>query len=287
LVLVCRGCSYDEAALAIGREFGVRPSKASVSRWVTERTLPYLEIREKMAVADGPLVRSYPFTHNGLNYRYQVHLGKLVFAKAFSGLAGYLTGLPNWLDHTLFSRASHCSQMELGTNPGLKNHTGTRLSKMTAEAVPLAATNHQRHNTVEDYFLNGDRNTIATEIPVYFRHSEYGLTAGHIDLLQVSGGEVQILDYKPNAAREKPSKVVSQLSLYAEALSRRAKLPIEKIRCGYFDEQNVYFFRPVVGKKASNRKTSSSPSKGKSQFTLYQSDRTSYHGKKRKSGHDL
>ncbi len=205
LVLVCRGCSYDEASLAIGREFGVRPSKASISRWVTERTLPYLEIREKMAVADGPLVRSYLFTHNGLNYR----------------------------------------------------------------------------------FLNGDRNTIATEIPVYFRHSEYGLTAGHIDLLQVSGGEVQILDYKPNAAREKPSKVVSQLSLYAEALSRRAKLPVEKIRCGYFDEQNAYFFRPVVGKKASKGKTSSIPNKGESQFSLYQSDRTSYHGKKRKSGHDL
>jgi|GEM_PF-1917875 len=276
LVLVCRGCSYDEATFAIRREFGVERSKACVSRWVTERTLPYLEIREKMAIADGPLVRSYLFTHSNLNYRYQIHFGKLLFAKAFPELVRYLKSLPNWLDHHLFAKASHCSQMELEDNSGLKHYTGTRLSKMTAEAIPLAQSNFQRHNVVEDYLLNGDRNTIAVEIPVYFRHPAYGLIAGHIDLLQVSGKEVQILDYKPRAAHERPAKVVSQLTLYAQALSRRAKLPIGAIRCGWFDEHDAYYFRP---KDLTSQHTTDT--KQKTSFKTFQADRSKYHATQR------
>jgi len=122
-----------------------------------------------------------------------------------------------------------------------------------AEAVPLAATRRQRHSAVEEYFLNGDRNTIAVEVPVYFRHATAGLIAGHIDLLQVTDRKLQILDYKPDAARENPEKVVSQLSLYAEAISRRAKVPPGAIRCGYFDERDAYFFQPAAEPPAAER----------------------------------
>ena len=105
VVLVCRGCSYEEAWQAVRRELGVQRSKAAISRWVAERTLPYLAIRDKNAVHGRPLVRSYLFTHNALNYRYQVHCGKLVFARALPDLVRYLQTLPDWLDHSLFCRA--------------------------------------------------------------------------------------------------------------------------------------------------------------------------------------
>lgn len=246
VVLVCSGCSYQEASQALRREFGVQRSKATISRWIAERTLPSLAIRDKIGVHGGPLVRSYLFTHNALNYRYQVHYGKLAFAKAFPGLVRYLRTLPNWLDHSLFSRAEHCSQLPPISNPGLRHYRGTRLSRMAAEAEPLADTSQKRHRVVEDYLLYGDRDTIAVEVPVYFRHLDYGLTAGHIDLVQVSGRSVQILDYKPHAARENPQQVVGQLWLYAQALSRRAEIPIELIRCGYFDELDAFFFRPAA-----------------------------------------
>ena len=41
------------------------------------------------------------------------------------------------------------------------------------------------------------------------------LITGHIDLVQIRNGQVHILDYKPNAAKEKP---IEQLTLYALAL---------------------------------------------------------------------
>lgn len=255
LVLVCRGCSYEEASHALEREFGVARSKATISRWLAERTLPYLEIRDAISVQSGPLVRSYLFTHAQINYRYQVHCGKLLFAKAFPRLVRYLLTLPNWLDHSLFSSAQRCSRLACVMNPGLAHARGTRLSRMAAEAEPLATTSHQRHAVVEDYLLNGDRDTIAVEVPVYFRHPEFGLTAGHIDLVQVSNRGIQILDYKPQAARENPGQVVAQLSVYAQALARRARLPIEVIRCGYFDGVDAYFFRPASCAPASTRRT--------------------------------
>lgn len=273
VVLVCRGCSYDEAALAIKREFGVSRSKACISRWVSERSLPYLDIRERLAVTEGPLVRSYLFTHNGLNYPYQLHLGKLAFAKQFPGLVRYLKTLPDWLDHSLFAQSCHCSQMRTGSNPGLKHYHDTMINQMAAEAIPLAATNPQRHNVLEDYFLAADRNTIACEVPVYYRHKQLGLTAGHIDLLQVSSGKVQILDYKPNAASEQPAKVVSQLTLYAEALSRRTKVPLDSIRCGYFDEHDAYYFRPATFTEKLE------PVGRDTAFDTYQADRQPSHGR--------
>lgn len=267
LVLVCRGCNYDEAALALEREFGVRRSRACISRWVTERTLPWLEIHHQLTSSAGPVVRSHLFTHDGLNYLYQVHQAKLVFAHKFPGLIRYLTTLPNWLDHSLFSRAQHCSQLRLMKNPGVRKYQGALISRMTAEAVPLAATNHQRHSVVEEYLLNGDRNTMACEVPVYYRLPAIGLVAGHIDLVQVSADGVQLLDYKPNASRERADKVVTQLTLYAQALSRRAGVPLDAIRCGYFDERDAYFFRPA---KAFPRVADSTTSA--SEFELYLPD---------------
>lgn len=245
LVLVCRGCSYPEVQLALKREFGIVRATSTISRWCKEHALPYLDISKSLASTQGPLVRSFLFTHNGLNYNYQLHTGKLTFAARYPGLIQYLSSLPKWLDHDIFLRANHCSQLSCVANPGLKHYTDTQLNRLTAAAVPLAPSNRGRHDTVEQYLLDGDRNTIAVEVPVYFRHPTLGLVAGHIDIMQMTPNGIMLLDYKPNAAKENPAKVVSQLSLYAEALHRRANVPQQDIRCAYFDEHDVYYFDPV------------------------------------------
>jgi ATP-dependent exoDNAse (exonuclease V) beta subunit len=82
--------------------------------------------------------------------------------------------------------------------------------------------------------LVNDSATIAVEIPVsltkediaYYRDRgfkldfESDLITGHIDFLQVRDGYLQILDYKPDAGKEKHAHV--QLTIYALALARRA-----------------------------------------------------------------
>ena len=68
------------------------------------------------------------------------------------------------------------------------------------------------------------------------------LLTGHIDLVQVRNGIVHILDYKPNASKEKP---IEQLTWYALALSRLTGLRLFEFKCAWFDDKDYYEFYPL------------------------------------------
>ncbi|MCF7849529.1 MAG: PD-(D/E)XK nuclease family protein [Kiritimatiellales bacterium] len=68
--------------------------------------------------------------------------------------------------------------------------------------------------------------------------------AGHIDLLQWKFDTLYILDFKPNARKERKQKVASQLLLYAIALSVRTAVPMERMRCAWFDGEDFFSFAP-------------------------------------------
>lgn len=68
------------------------------------------------------------------------------------------------------------------------------------------------------------------------------LITGHIDILQIRNGSVHILDYKPNAAKERP---LEQLTLYALALSRLTGLRVYHFKCAWFDEKDYFEFFPL------------------------------------------
>ena len=68
------------------------------------------------------------------------------------------------------------------------------------------------------------------------------LLTGHIDLVQVRNGCIHLLDYKPNAAKEKP---IEQLTWYALALSRLTGLRLFNFVCGWFDERDYFEFYPL------------------------------------------
>lgn len=68
--------------------------------------------------------------------------------------------------------------------------------------------------------------------------------AGHIDLLQWKFDTLYILDFKPIAKKENKQKVASQLMLYAMALSVRTGVPVDRMRCAWFDGEDFYSFRP-------------------------------------------
>ncbi|MDO8443803.1 MAG: PD-(D/E)XK nuclease family protein [Candidatus Azambacteria bacterium] len=78
------------------------------------------------------------------------------------------------------------------------------------------------------------------------------LLTGHIDLVQVRNGMIHILDYKPNAAKEKP---IEQLTWYALALSRLTGLRLYEFKCGWFDDKDYFEFYPLhVVYKMKDRK---------------------------------
>jgi transposase-like protein len=242
LSLVCQDYTYDEVVCFIAARLRLRISKSAVSKWVTDFNPPYLAIR-KMNAGHKPIIRAHLFTHRGLNYNYQVHQPKLAFCKR-EGLTRYLNWVPEHIDAALFEEGSRCSQLKLARNPGLYHVTHTPLNRLTADARRLAATNRDRHTAVEDYFIACDRNTIAVETPVVCQIPGVGPIAGHIDILQMNKGRIYILDYKPNASKESPAKVVTQLTLYAAALVQSAGLTWDELRCAYFDEEDYYSFAP-------------------------------------------
>jgi hypothetical protein len=79
------------------------------------------------------------------------------------------------------------------------------------------------------------------------------LLTGHIDLIQIRNGQIHLLDYKPNASKEKP---IEQLTWYALAMSRLTGLRLYNFVCAWFDDKDYYQFYPlhVVKKISGNKK---------------------------------
>lgn len=68
------------------------------------------------------------------------------------------------------------------------------------------------------------------------------LLTGHVDIVQIRNHCVHLLDYKPNAAKERP---IEQLTWYALALSRLTGLRLFEFKCGWFDEKDYFQFFPL------------------------------------------
>ncbi len=165
-------------------------------------------------------------------------------------------------------------------------------NELAAFVLPSVERNIERHEAIQRFMLANDSVTVATEVPVYIRREdiehlqnelrfkvvgEDGITfkgkkgkgsagkargnvgsglpkllTGHVDLLQVRNGMIHILDYKPNAAKEKP---IEQLTWYALALSRLTGLRLFEFKCAWFDDKDYYEFYPLhVVKKLQPRK---------------------------------
>ena len=102
--------------------------------------------------------------------------------------------------------------------------------------------------------LYNDSVTVACEVPVWLSAEEAmkfevfrkigveNVITGHIDLLQMKFGKVFVLDYKPNAAKEKYAWC--QVFAYALALSVRSGVWLRNFRCAWFDDSAYYEFDP-------------------------------------------
>ncbi|MBU0667205.1 MAG: PD-(D/E)XK nuclease family protein [Nanoarchaeota archaeon] len=153
-----------------------------------------------------------------------------------------------------FEEGPRSSALKFPINVSLKeefNHEVSTLCMQGLKNMPQYKTSHSK---VQMFMLQFDKNTISMEIPIWLFKEEYDdfekifkttqPLSGHIDVLRIEDDEkIWIWDYKPNAQKEKYA--ATQVYFYALMLSKRTGVPIENIRCGYFDENIAYSFKPA------------------------------------------
>lgn len=212
----------------------------------------------------GETIRSYLLQHKQV-YRFQVHRGKLQLLlqharqRHLASVRNYLEAVGDDFPHGMFQTTEHRSS-KFPTTVAIpitrKENYATRLAALV---LPSAIANKKRHETLQRFMLVNDSATVAVEIPVYLTKEdiayyrgrgftldfESDVITGHIDFLQVRDGYMQILDYKPDARKEKHAHV--QLTIYALALARRANLPLKYFKCAWFDEKDYFEFFPLQG----------------------------------------
>lgn len=229
-------------------------------------------------------------------YRFMFHQPKIrliiredIKHAHFGPLAEFLSLVPSETPHQYFQEQGGARMSEAplrfskeGMIVRSKNNFANKLAAFALQGIQR---NKDRHAAVQKFMLANDTVTVATEVPVYIKkddlahmQSQLGfevykkrgkgiekiehaddlpqLITGHIDLIQVRNGQVHILDYKPNAAKEKP---IEQLTLYAMALSRLTGLRMYCFKCAWFDEKDYFEFFPlhVVYKRKGKKKSRS------------------------------
>jgi hypothetical protein len=257
----------------IRSRFGLTIHPRTISRWLTEyrdlTTFARLRDKTRRTHSTRQLIRSVRLHHKQV-YTYRIHHGKLDHItgsrehQPFQPMADYLTEMAENCPHHLFqdtgSTGNRASAGKAAFNldaveiKAKRNHA-CRIAELVLQTV---TNNKRRHDEIQRFMLITDSVTVAVEVPIILtpqdiRHMQRQLgfqipietdttLTGHIDVLQLRNGKIHILDYKPGAAKEKP---VTQLMVYALALSRRTGLRLFDFVCAWFDEHDYYEFFPL------------------------------------------
>ena len=202
----------------------------------------------------------------------------------FGPLQEFLEMVPGECPHQYFQEGLRASEAPLTFSKRemivrSKQNFATRLAAFVLQSVK---DRKLRHDALQKFMLANDTVTVATEVPVYLTRDDLEhmqtqlgfeiynstirgvhpatsevklpkLITGHIDILQIRNGQIHILDFKPEAAKERP---IEQLTLYAMALSRLTGLRLFEFKCAWFDEKDYFEFFPlhVLLKPRKNRK---------------------------------
>lgn len=237
------GKNTAEIIADIRWRFKLHPSRSTVQRWASseKEIRPMLKKRNALTEFEN-VIKEREFKHHGLTYSFAMNNYKISFLEGdMEKLRDYLEDLDNIPD---FDGSERCSSSKVKVKvkySGNKN-MACQMAKLAQEA---SRTNRERHDLLEKFMLINDSATIAKEVPVYYYEKNAGSITGHIDILQVRFGKIQILDYKPQAKKEHPE---GQLFLYARALSFRTGISMDKMECAWFDEFGHYSFSPKDAK---------------------------------------
>lgn len=241
------GCSLQKTRSLVNKQFKINVGKTTIHSWITkyQSICPILSIREQYKDAEDVIFKKR-FEHENLSYEFMYHQYKLqrYASRRFPGLFKYICGFESGCPDEFFEIGERCSKPKFKVDVKVRAHVNLAC-RMADFAVLAKRNNRERHSLVENFMLINDTATVACELPVWYweKSIDSGVT-GHIDMVQIRGGNVVIMDYKPGANRDR--KAAQQLYHYAVALSFRAKIPFEKIRCAWFDEQGYFEYNPKV-----------------------------------------
>ncbi|MDP2908245.1 MAG: PD-(D/E)XK nuclease family protein [Nanoarchaeota archaeon] len=276
------GNTLEQVAKEEGKRYHQSIPLTTLHSWINvyKEVCTYHRLREKAKQLYSPefLIFSKKFYHEQV-YNFQVHKAKLGLLfedtefsehKKFLPVKEYLEKVPTEdFPHHIFGPKESCpedqktenraSQLKMNLLPTIKLSKNNMANKLAGLALCLAKNNKERHEKVQEFMLVNDSVTVAVEVPVYLTHDDIEYfkarnftlnfedcetpITGHIDVLQVRNNSIHILDYKPEAEKEK--KAVKQLTIYALALASRTKLPLSCFKCAWFDEKNYYEFFPL------------------------------------------
>jgi len=191
---------------------------------------------------------------HGWWYHYRIHDPKTtkLCIKDLSSMKKYLHDVMEECPDEYFSKGPRSSQLRLKFDIDVKEIEGHEVCELARKGLELDKFN-TAHTNVQMFMLQNDNKTIGMEVPIWILADELpdyeslldskeALT-GHIDALRIEDGKVWVWDYKPNAHKEKYAS--TQVNFYALMLSQRTGIPIEKFRCGYFDDELAFVFKPV------------------------------------------
>jgi hypothetical protein len=257
------GHSLSETQALIRRRFHMNVPERTMSAWISEHrelaTFARLRSDAKSIADPKNAIRTYTLEHRQV-YRFQVHQAKLgMLGGNLAGLKAYFDTVGPTYPHHLFTDTVHrSSKFPAEFHPPItrKENHATRLAALV---LPTSPNNRKRHETLQRFMLLNDSVTVAVEIPIYLTRDDIAyyrsrgfdlafdtdVITGHIDFLQIRNGYLHILDYKPEARKEKHAHV--QLTIYALALARRANLPLKTFKCAWFDEKDYFEFFPLKG----------------------------------------
>lgn len=194
------------------------------------------------------------FKH-GWFYHYRVHLPKTeeLCNHKFDSLRKYLIDVRENCPDEYFQKGPRGSGLRMNLDLDIKKIKGHEVSELAA--LGLESNRFKTaHSNVQMFMLQNDNKTISIEVPIWILDKEFPSythvfettdpLTGHIDALRIEDGKVWIWDYKPNAVKEKYAS--TQTNFYALMLSKRTGVPLEKFRCGYFDDKDAFVFKPEI-----------------------------------------
>lgn len=261
------GYSLEESCRKVN-DANIQPS--TLSNWIEEFKphLPFLRMRDFAIAKYKPqdMIITATLAHRQL-YRFRFHRAKTAITmqenfhhRSFMPLVEFLQMVPGECPHQYFNSGERASETPLTFSKTAMIVRGkANFATQTASFVLQGAKERKnRHEILQKFMLYNDSVTVATEVPVYITKDDLlhmqtqlgfeingnlpKLITGHIDFLQIRNGQIHILDFKPNAEKERP---IEQLTLYAMALSRLTGLRLFEFKCAWFDEKDYFEFFPL------------------------------------------
>ncbi|MFW6120072.1 MAG: PD-(D/E)XK nuclease family protein [Petrotogales bacterium] len=243
-----KGYPIKEAKRKTGRKYSYSPPVQTIYSWIKryQDILTMLKLRKKYDIHPEEVLTTHRFQHQQI-YPFTYHNLKLnLHSKKLPQLRRYI----NWIDRSLptkmFLSGPRASSTEFEHNIKPKQKDSI-IPELTRLALTTSQKSKSAHETIEQFLLINDSNTICTELPVFLNPDEIDTInldtplTGHIDLVQIRYGKLYILDYKPNLRH--PEQFGSQLLLYQKAVQKRTSIPEKNIIPAVFNEHSYYELR--------------------------------------------